>query len=74
MTKLTPLTARQVIKKLRKIGFEQVRQKGSHAQFKHLDNRRTTVPIHPSEQIGRGLLRKILKDIEISPEDWQKMK
>ncbi|KKQ35129.1 MAG: hypothetical protein US51_C0015G0005 [Microgenomates group bacterium GW2011_GWA2_37_6] len=72
MSKLPPLKARELIKTLRKLGFYQTRQKGSHAFFLHKDGRSTTVPIHPTKQIGRGLLRSILNDINISPEEFKK--
>jgi predicted RNA binding protein YcfA (HicA-like mRNA interferase family) len=53
-------------------GFVLKRQKGSHKFFTHPDGRTVTVPDHPGEDIGRGLLRKILNDIEISREDFVK--
>ncbi|MBI4361551.1 MAG: type II toxin-antitoxin system HicA family toxin [Euryarchaeota archaeon] len=33
----------------------------------------TVVPVHPRENIGRGLLRKILRDAEITPEEFSKL-
>ena len=72
MTKLSILSARKIIKVLENLGFKIVRQKGSHIQFKHTDGRFTTVPNHPSRDVGVGLLRKILRDIEISPEEFSK--
>jgi len=73
MSKLSPLKSRKVIKALRKLGFTQIRQKGSHAFFSHSDGRTTVIPIHPTKQIGRGLLRSILNDINISPEEFKKL-
>ena len=37
--------------------------------MKHEDGRVTSVPVHPGQDIGRGLLRKILRDTELNPED-----
>ena len=52
------------------MGFELSRKtKGSHRQFEHPDGRRVTVPVHKGQDIGPGLLRKILRDIEIDPDD-----
>lgn len=69
MPRLSPLSSNKLLKILRKHGFILVRQVGSHAQLHHADGRKTTVPIHQGEDIGRGLLRKILKDTKLSVED-----
>lgn len=63
--KLIPLNPSKVIKILKKLGFEPIRQKGSHIFFKHPDGRCTVVPFHKGEEIGKGLLKKILQDIEM---------
>ncbi len=63
------MSARQVIKLLEQRGFVQVRQSGSHAIFRHPDGRRTTVPIHSGKDLGRGLLRQIFRDADISPDN-----
>lgn len=59
--KFKPISAVKVIKALEKIGFKAIRQSGSHVILKHNDGRMTVVPVHSSELIGRGLLRKIKK-------------
>jgi len=74
MSSLSPIKARDLIKLLKKIGFVERRQKGSHLFLSHLDGRTTVVPIHPSKQIGIGLLRSILHDVKLSPEDFGKLK
>ncbi len=75
MSKLPLLKAKKVIKILYKLGFVFRRQKGSHMFFEHPDGRTTVIPNHPSEQIDRGLLNKIIKhDLQMDPEDfitWQ---
>ena len=53
---------------VQKHGFVKIRQSGSHAIFKHPDGRWTSIPIH-RKTIGKGLLRKILNDVKIDPED-----
>ena len=70
MTRLIPLPGREVCKKLKKAGFEFIRQKGSHTFWRHPDGRSTVVPMHRGEDIGRGLLRSILNDVEIKLEDF----
>lgn len=70
MTKLPPLKAREVVKGLQTLGFEKVRQKGSHAIFHHSDCRRASVPIHPAKSISPYLLSDILKQLEISEDEF----
>ena len=69
MAKLPVLKPREVIARLSALGFAEVRQKGSHKQFRHADGRATTVPVHPGRDISPILLRKIARDIGVSPED-----
>jgi len=67
---LKPTSPRKVIKALIKLGFQIVRQKGSHTVLKHSNGRITVVPIHPGEEIGRGLLTKIIRDTGLSKEEF----
>ena len=69
MSRLPVLSAREVIRILDQLGFEVVRQRGSHVRLKHEDGRVVTVPVHSGQDISRGLLRKILRDAEVSPKD-----
>ena len=65
--RLPVLKGREIITALKKAGFEEVRRSaGSHVQLVHPDGRRVTVPDHGPADIGRGLLRKILRDAELS--------
>ncbi|MFC1926883.1 type II toxin-antitoxin system HicA family toxin [Chloroflexota bacterium] len=70
MTRLHPLKPREVVHGLQALGFEKVRQKGSHAIFHHRDGRRTTLPIHPGKTISPYLLSDILKQIEIEEDSF----
>lgn len=63
MSNIPVLKPSEVISKLNKFGFIEVRQKGSHKQFKHIDGRQTTVPFHKGHDISPILLRKICNDI-----------
>lgn len=67
MGALPVLTARQVIRGLEQAGFQVQRQTGSHVRLKHADGRVVTVPVHAGQDVGRGLLRKILRDADITP-------
>jgi predicted RNA binding protein YcfA (HicA-like mRNA interferase family) len=53
-----------------KMGFVEVRQRGSHKQYRHADGRCTTVPFHGSRDISPFLLRQIIKDIRLTPDDF----
>ena len=64
------LKARDIMRVLRLLGFDAVRQSGSHAFFRHSDGRATLVPKHGGEDIGRGLLRQILKEIELTSDQF----
>jgi predicted RNA binding protein YcfA (HicA-like mRNA interferase family) len=64
----------KLIRALERLGFSCTKKsKGSHFRYKHLDGRKTTVPVHKGKDISRGLLRKILRDIDISLEKLKKL-
>ena len=70
MTRLPRLKGKEVVRVLERFGFEVVRTRGSHVFLKHSDGRVTTVPVHSGETIGPGLLRSILRDIEMPLEEF----
>ena len=70
MGSLPVLKPHEVVSRLTKLGFVEVRQRGSHKQFRHPDGRGTTVPFHKGRDISPSLLRKIARDIGMSPEDF----
>lgn len=71
--RIPALTARKLMRVLLSLGFVKIRQKGSHAFFEHPDGRTTVVAYHTNEDIGRGLLRQILREIELSPDEFIKL-
>jgi len=73
MSKFPSVTGSQLIKALRKLGFEVIRTKGSHNFLRHPDGRSTVIPAHSGETIGRGLLAQILRDCELSRDDLRKI-
>jgi predicted RNA binding protein YcfA (HicA-like mRNA interferase family) len=73
MTRLPRLTGLQVIAVLKKAGFQLLRVKGSHYFMSHADGHATVVPVHRGETIGPGLLSKILRDCEITRDDFMKL-
>ena len=64
------LKPREVIKILENLGFTEIRQCGSHKQFRHEDGRFTTVPVHPGRDVSPNLLRKIASDIRLTVEEF----
>ena len=68
MSRLPAVSGKQLIAALERLGFEVVRQKGSHCFLRHADGRVTVVPVHSGESIGRGLMTKILRDTELDRE------
>lgn len=69
MTRLSAVTGHQLLSALEKLGFEVVRVRGSHHFLRHPDGRATVVPVHAGEDIGRGLLAKILRATRISRDE-----
>jgi predicted RNA binding protein YcfA (HicA-like mRNA interferase family) len=69
MSTFPSLNGIQLIKALRRLGFEIIRIKGSHHFLRHPDGRCTVVPVHRGESIGRGLLAQILRDCELTREE-----
>ena len=69
MVKLPVLKPREVAAILARLGFVEVRQRGSHKQYRHADGRSTTVPFHGSRDIAPPLLRQIAKDIGLTVEE-----
>jgi predicted RNA binding protein YcfA (HicA-like mRNA interferase family) len=71
---LPVLKTREIVKIIKKLGFEMVRQKGSHQQFRHVDGRATTVPDHRGRDISPLLLRQICKDISLTTDEFLRHK
>ncbi len=74
MSRLAPISARELQTILSRLGFTLIRQKGSHAFWQHPDGRATIVPVHKGEDIGRGLLRQILRDLDLTPAELGKLR
>jgi len=70
MTRLAPIRPQKLEKILFSLGFSPIRQKGSHVFYKHKDGRSTSIPFHGSYDIGPVLLGKILKEIDLSREEF----
>jgi predicted RNA binding protein YcfA (HicA-like mRNA interferase family) len=66
-------TGMELIKALKKSGFDVIRVRGSHHFLRHADGRCTVVPVHSRETIGRGLLAQILRDTELTKEELKQL-
>lgn len=69
MAPVPVLKPREVVALLQKQGFVEVRQRGSHKQFRHADGRVTTVPFHAGRDISPTLLRQIARDIGLTVDE-----
>lgn len=70
MTRLPILDFRVMDRVLLSLGFARTRQKGSHVFYRHSDGRTTTVPHHKGRDLARPLIREILREIELTPEQF----
>ena len=71
MAKLPSLTARKVVQALKRAGFIEDRQKGSHLILIHPATRaRIVVPVHPGRALKEPLLRAILRDANLSIDEF----
>jgi len=74
MTALNIVDTKTMIAILNRLGFKFIRQRGSHAYYAHPDGRSTVIPKHQGEDLGRGLIRQILRDIDISVEEYERLR
>lgn len=71
MSKIRPLKSGELIRALEKLGFQHIRQSGSHAVYRHQDGRWATVTIHKGKELAKGLVHKILKDAQLTWEEFE---
>ena len=73
MSRLRQIKPRELVNALKQAGFEEYNQRGSHLIL--VDEERdiqTSVPMH-SGDIGRGLLKKILKQAKLTEEEFKEL-
>jgi predicted RNA binding protein YcfA (HicA-like mRNA interferase family) len=73
MTRLPRIKGKELIRALERTGFTIDRTRGSHMFLKHPDGRATAVPVHSRETLGPGLLRAILRDVEMTAEQLREL-
>ena len=72
--KLPRVDCLQLIRALKRAGFEEQRQRGSHLHLRReADGRRVTVPVHKGRTVPTGTLRAILRDADISVDEFHKL-
>lgn len=71
MSTKIPIVSVKILEKLLfLLGFEAKRQSGSHIFYRHPDGRYTTLPHHGNQDLGRPLIRQILREINLTPEQF----
>jgi len=70
MSKISVVSFKTMERLLLKMGFEKIRQKGSHVFYRHPDGRTTTLPNHPGRDLARPLVREILREIDLAPGEF----
>lgn len=73
MSRLRIIDAKAMEKLLYRLGFDRVRQKGSHVFYRHPDGRITTVPHHKGRVLARPLIREILREIKLAIDEYNKL-
>jgi predicted RNA binding protein YcfA (HicA-like mRNA interferase family) len=73
MTKLPRVTAREIVAALERLGFSLARQSGSHMIYKNASGKRVTIPFHAQKTLHPKLLKSILRDADISPDDLKSL-
>ena len=74
MPRIPSLTARKIVQALKRIGFIEDRQKGSHLVLINPQTKaRTVIPIHAGKTIKKSLARAIIHDAKLSVEEFLKL-
>ena len=73
MSKLQIVDAKTMERLLLLLGFERVRQKGSHVFYRHPNGRTTTIPHHKGRVLARPLIKEILKEIEVTVDEYNEI-
>ena len=70
MPKVSVIKAKELLRVLGKLGFFEWHRVGSHAQWKHVDGRRITVPVYAGHDIQKNMLKGIINDLGITVEEF----
>ncbi len=70
MPKLPTVSGREAVKRFERLGYRVIRQRGSHIRLHHPNPSRKPVTVPDHRELGRGLLRKLLRDAEITVQEF----
>jgi len=73
VSRLPVVDCKKMERILLQIGFSPVRQRGSHVFYRHPDGRTTTLPHHPGRDLARPLVREILREIDLSVDQFRNL-
>lgn len=75
MPPLVPISGKKMASILTRLGFALLRVRGSHYfYYNAVSGKTTTIPIHRNEVLGKGILKEILRDIELDIEEYDKVR
>jgi predicted RNA binding protein YcfA (HicA-like mRNA interferase family) len=69
--KIPRITAEKAISVIEKIGFELVRQSGSHRIYRNKNGSRITIPVHSGKVLHPKIVKNILRDADLSVEQFR---
>lgn len=72
--KLIVISGKEFCKLVEKLGFVKVHQVGSHCRYVHADGRKTVIPVHGNEELGKGLILEILKQIKLTKDEYEELR
>jgi predicted RNA binding protein YcfA (HicA-like mRNA interferase family) len=70
MTRIPALRASEIVRAFQRLGFEFVRQRGSHIRLRHPDGRFASVPDHGSRELRREFILDVLKQASVGIRDF----
>ncbi len=74
MSRLTPLKPHEVVRKLRSLGFVGPMPGGRHVRMVHLETGKIIpIPMHEDRDVSVGLIRAIIRELGITPEEWNQL-
>ncbi len=73
MSQLPVISGEKAVKCFEKLGYEAVRQRGSHVRMWHADKSKKPLTIPKHKVLGKGLLIKLLRDAEIGVEEFNEL-
>jgi len=73
VSKLPSISGKTAVKAFEKMGYRIIRTRGSHFRLHHINSKKNPLTIPNHKTLGRGLLRKLIRDAEITIEDFTEL-